>query len=431
LPVAGHLLFALRDKFGLDRVRNALPGSVASPGGAPGDGDGDGRKARDTALKHAKQEVARRVLLAVPEEPGYIDVDALFAAAPGTDGSTRTAGGAATTTTLPVKLEICSGSGDWVVAHAAADMHTGPGQPARARWLALELRCDRAHQTLCKSVAAHWEHCAQMPLPQLAGTGPSPFGGLPNLAILSGDATKVLPRRLAPASIAALYVNHPEPPERTSGEGESQGAHLLTQAFFGEMHRVLADDGTLTIVTDNLPYGESLLRAVAKTAHEVLTKRRRGGGDGAAFVSATLAEHATGARVLQEALTVSHDGVVGSGGKTKAAGGEGGTGAGKWAVKGYGKGKAGMKRKAAAAANTGIDSDDDDDDDDDGEDDDDAGASTAASASASPGSLRLELWRGDSEDGDTGAPASSSYFDRLWERGRKKRRWFMVLRKLP
>ena len=90
-----------------------------------------------------------------------------------------------------------------------------------------------------------------------------------------------------------------------------------------------------------------------------------------------------------------------------------------------------MKRKAAAAANAGIDSDDDDDDDDDGEDDDDAGASTAASASASPGSLRLELWRGDSEDGDTGAPASSSYFDRLWERGRKKRRWFMVLRKLP
>ena len=278
MPVAGHLLFALRDKFGLDRVRNALPGSVASPGGASGDGDGDGRKARDNALKHAKQEVARRVLLAVPEEPGYIDVDALFAATPGADGSTRAAGGAATTTTLPVKLEICSGSGDWVVAHAAADMHTGPGQPARARWLALELRCDRAHQTLSKSVAAHWEHCAQQPLPQWAGTGPSPFGGLPNLAILSGDATKVLPRRLAPASIAALYVNHPEPPERTSGEGESQGAHLLTQAFFGEMHRVLADDGTLTIVTDNLPYGESLLRAVAKTAHEVLTKRRRGGG---------------------------------------------------------------------------------------------------------------------------------------------------------
>ena len=427
LPVAGRLLFALRDKFGLDRIR----GTLASAQAPSGDGDGDGHQARDAVLKHAKQEVARRVLRTVPEEPGFIDVDELFATAAGTNGASAAAAataaaGANAAAALPVKLEICSGSGDWVVVHAAADMHTGPGQPARARWLALELRCDRVHQTLCKSIAAHWEHCAQLPLPQLAGPGPSPFGGLPNLALLSGDATKVLPRRIAALSVAEVHINHPEPPERTSGEGESQGAHLLTQAFFGEIHRVLTDNGTVTIVTDNLPYGESLLRALAKTAHEALVRRRNSGGvgGGAAFVSAPLAEHATGTRMLQEVLTVTEDGVVGAGGKAKK-GDEEGLGTGKRMGKGKSKGKAGAKRKASAAE-VGSDSDgDDDEEDDDGSDN-----ATAAVLAASTGLLRLELWRGDSEDSGAGAPASSSYFDRLWERGRKKRRWFMVLRKI-
>ena len=50
-------------------------------------------------------------------------------------------------------------------------------------------------------------------------------------------------------SITAIYINHPEPPERTSGEGQSQGQHLLTQQFFDMMHRVLTPTGTTTRTT--------------------------------------------------------------------------------------------------------------------------------------------------------------------------------------
>ena len=48
----------------------------------------------------------------------------------------------------------------------------------------------------------------------------------------------------------------------------------------------------------------------------------------------------------------------------------------------------------------------------------------------------LQLWRGDSAEvndfNDDASPSHShvsSYFDRMWERGQKKRRWFMILKK--
>jgi tRNA G46 methylase TrmB len=44
---------------------------------------------------------------------------------------------------LPVKMEICAGSGDWVVAQACKEK-------GRANWVALELRHDRVYQTMTK-----------------------------------------------------------------------------------------------------------------------------------------------------------------------------------------------------------------------------------------------------------------------------------------
>ena len=43
----------------------------------------------------------------------------------------------------------------------------------------------------------------------------------------------------------------------------------------------------------------------------------------------------------------------------------------------------------------------------------------------------LQLWRGDSAEVSVNDDNThvSSYFDRMWERGQKKRRWFMVLKK--
>merc|ERR1719326_859044 len=72
---------------------------------------------------------------------------------------------------LPVKLEICSGHGEWVVAQAKAECGI-------ANWAAVELRHDR----LCKIFS-------RMVL-ETAG----------NLCILGGDAAKILPQYILPCS---------------------------------------------------------------------------------------------------------------------------------------------------------------------------------------------------------------------------------------
>jgi len=135
----------------------------------------------------------------------------------------------------PVKLEICSGTGEWALAQAEGD----PGSD----WVTLERRLDRVHQTFS------W----------------MAMKGLSNLCVLAGDASKVLPERLAAGSVQQIFVNHPEPPQQRGSDVEpsSQGAHLLTADFFASMHRVLGPGGLLTIVTDNLWYGRLLLRTVA------------------------------------------------------------------------------------------------------------------------------------------------------------------------
>jgi pentatricopeptide repeat protein len=100
-----------------------------------------------------------------------------------------------------LKVEVCSGAGEWVVAQAKHD-------PA-ADWAALELRHDRAHQTLTKAV----------------------FAEARNLAVLCGDAMHILPTHFPADSVSRLFVNHPEPPQQTGGRGDSQGRHLLEQVL--------------------------------------------------------------------------------------------------------------------------------------------------------------------------------------------------------
>ena len=144
----------------------------------------------------------------------------------------------ATPSRSPVNLEICSGAGEWAVAQARAD-------PA-SNWATLELRHDRVHQTFSRAVCA----------------------GANNLCVMGGDATQVLPTRIAPNTFRRVFVNHPEPPQQTGGRGgeafyASEGRHLLTPGFLHEVVRVLEPNGMLVIATDNQWYARFLLRQFA------------------------------------------------------------------------------------------------------------------------------------------------------------------------
>ncbi|CAE7839909.1 trmB [Symbiodinium sp. CCMP2592] len=136
----------------------------------------------------------------------------------------------------PTLLEVCSGTGDWVVAQAQADA-------GRANWVASELRYDRAWSIMTKAI----------------------FAGADNLAVIAGDAGTVLKEWVLPGSVAKVCVNFPEPPQTTRNancdEAESE-LHLLTSDFFEDVHKALSDSGVLTIFSDNQEYMRSLARTL-------------------------------------------------------------------------------------------------------------------------------------------------------------------------
>ena len=193
---------------------------------------------------------------------------------------------------LPCKLEVCSGTGEWVMEQARADA-------GRANWVAVEVRYDRVYQTLLRSLMANTtakppvkgidtkaddaeaaddqgEKEPAMPVatPSVP-TSSSRSLGLDNLLIMGGDAMQVIPRHLPPGSVSCVCVNYPEPPQQTGSfslDFKSQGKHLLTDDFFEQAARVLVDGGYCTVVTDNKWYAQLLLRQLSKASNLVAGK---------------------------------------------------------------------------------------------------------------------------------------------------------------
>ena len=135
---------------------------------------------------------------------------------------------------MPVKIEICSGAGEWVVAQAKKD-------GVKARWIAMEIRHDRVYHIFTQALFDH----------------------VSNLCIIAGDASKAISTNLAPNLADFIFINQPEPPQQTGGR-DSEGKHLLTHDFFQDCTRVLKVNGILTVVTDNKWYAQLLLKILSK-----------------------------------------------------------------------------------------------------------------------------------------------------------------------
>jgi pentatricopeptide repeat protein len=294
--------------------------------------------------------VERRLQESVIADSGIIDFSRAFGAPLGSGGGIPS--------TKPLKLEVGAGGGEWAVAQAAADK-------GKANWAALELRCDRAHQIFSKQLFAHTT--------AFRGGASSPDSS--NLCVVAGDALKILRSNVGSDTVSAVFVNHPEPPERSmlvdkrsssgvkggggrdkaaaSVEGSAgskvQGKHMLTEAFFADCGRVLKMDGTVSIVTDSLPYAKLLTEIVGSFAHDDYT-----------FESCIQA----------------------------------------------------------------------DDDDDDVVNDRGIGSVEKVELVKENRGKKVVLWRGEPGSSCGHSTIASSYFDRLWDKGNKKRRWYLYLRKV-
>ena len=557
-----QLIFALRDKFGLDRIE-LLNNSEKDKGALSG--NSKEFQSSIKSLKLMKKEVVKKMLQTVNDDTGYINYSQLFRDVfPSSSSSlnnvikeeeeeeeekyenisnddddddddneqNKKEKNVFHFDKLPVNIEICSGSGEWVVSHAAADLYytsskNGKNKKTdlndtnlddkrktarpvpRALWLALELRCDRVYHTICRSIleniVQHSKHeeAQQRNRPHndksLASVdsqmyiSPSSFGGLSNLAIIGGDASNILPNRIAPSSITSVYINHPEPPERTGGVGDSEGRHLLTQDFFNNIHQILVPHGTCTIVTDNLPYAKSLLQALAKTSQNNLKFARASSSINPSFVSVPLSSgrnsEKADKRVLEEQIQIGAQFMSRDKDTNEKSSNR----------KKLGNGTNVQKSKNMKDSDDDDDCDpssDDSDSSDDGQvdggytyiNDEDAimpddvpnieklgqsqgnqnkgnkcskernkngnrnsnvstdrrksevkvtGSKEEEEKAEDEEEAVLQLWRGDSaeandcndDDAHSNTSHVSSYFDRMWERGQKKRRWFMILKK--
>eukprot|EP01031_Cornospumella_fuschlensis_P030392 gene30392-36720_t len=176
---------------------------------------------------------------------------------------------------VPLFLEIGAGHGDWVVSHAAYHRDNLSSKSAfpEAYWLALELRFDRSHEILTKQFFSlrpvlhallDRKDAKQRGVEQDVAKDLQRIFDSNNLCVLSGDATKIVSRHIPHRSVDGIFVNYPQPPERSSGGG-TQGQHLLTKEFFHQLHHSLAESGRITILTDNLPYALMIGEIVAST----------------------------------------------------------------------------------------------------------------------------------------------------------------------
>jgi len=97
-----------------------------------------------------------------------------------------------------------------------------------AYWIALELRHDRVYNTICQhlfnatpthSQAGHEIDSSNHPQSKRKNTpihdssnATSTYSH--NLAILGGDATLIINQRFASETVSAIFINHPQPPEK-------------------------------------------------------------------------------------------------------------------------------------------------------------------------------------------------------------------------
>jgi pentatricopeptide repeat protein len=158
---------------------------------------------------------------------------------------------------LPLRAEVCSGTGEWACAQARHDA-------GKANWLAVEWRADRTHVAFSRAA----------------------LGAVENLALVGGDAAAFLAERVGAGALDSLFVNHPEPPQQagalggekgggahaaaaaaataaTADAAAPQGRHLLTAPFLKAVWLALRDGGMLTIVSDSAWYAQLLLRTLA------------------------------------------------------------------------------------------------------------------------------------------------------------------------
>jgi len=131
----------------------------------------------------------------------------------------------------PVHLELCSGNGQWIGEQAL--------KFPEVNWVAVEMRFDRARKIWLKTFREE----------------------IPNLYVVCAEGAAFLRHYVKPGSFTESYVNFPDPwPKR------SHGKHRLIWApFLRLLGAAMRSGGSATMVTDDAPYRDQMIREFAKS----------------------------------------------------------------------------------------------------------------------------------------------------------------------
>jgi tRNA G46 methylase TrmB len=130
---------------------------------------------------------------------------------------------------LPLKLEVCSGHGDWLTSKAEREPNV--------HWVGLEMRYERVFQIWSKSFMKR----------------------LRNLSILHGEAHNILTNCIPSEIFEEVYVNFPDPPVWGGST-----FRLVDNVFLQQVHRILKNNGTITCVTDDSGYALAMMKEFFK-----------------------------------------------------------------------------------------------------------------------------------------------------------------------
>jgi pentatricopeptide repeat protein len=349
--LGSRCVLAQVQKFGLNQVKIYHPSSSSSATGARDVDDHPPDRQLNTTnksiSKYRSQLATARLLRLFDASTGHLNIAQLFDDDQHGDDDAK------------VMLEIGAGSGDWIVQQAAADAsnYQSRRKQLKHRWIAMELRCDRVSSIASKA----WYH------------------QLSQLAILGGDAHRILSQQMPCAAIDQIFINFPEPPHHHQHRRieDSQGNHLLRPSFFRGLHRVLKDVGSITIVSDNLAYLDSIATALAEE------RAVPSSADRSSFTSPRLSNSSYHVVSSHPCYTSADDGHLPPSKKHRGGG---------------------VKEDGLSAA-------------------------ASSSTSAEESQKEIIVYRGVAEADVGHIVSSSSYFDRLWENGAKTQRYFLYLRK--
>jgi tRNA (guanine-N7-)-methyltransferase len=130
--------------------------------------------------------------------------------------------------THPIKMEYCSGNGDWIVEKA----RTNP----QYNWIALEKKYERVRKIWSKG--QNYD--------------------LKNLFIISGEGFEVTTHFIHKNSLSEVFINFPDPwPKRRDHKHR-----IIQPLFLDALASVMQDKATLHIVTDDMPFSDSIIKIV-------------------------------------------------------------------------------------------------------------------------------------------------------------------------